>query len=320
MAGTDRHHAGLPMERRLNMDAIESFHGFLRSYMALQEELIERMQTGGQYIYTYSLRYPGGYGFEDIRQYFSDYSDCFSAMKADGSEEKAVFARIEKLPLRVRGEDGRTYPPAATMDFNSAFETMDIHSSEHCTEEEGHLDMTFAGMWFSFPTPFRRGNIVWIRSRYGDGEPFVLDELCTWRREEMVQNGFPATSPLVARADRTVKRLRDKGDSFDMSCRGYFLTQEECIYCDHANGCYQNLEWYPEPLEGVDRLLKPVSAYLKEKASGEDGDMELLLNAFRQLLLREQYEKTERLTQGLYVQEALLQYGLPKKPDTASNY
>lgn len=57
------------------------------------------------------------------------------------------------------------------------------------------------GLWFDFPTPFKKGDILSRRSKYSgiDSTPFIFYDLITWDCPE---------------------RIRMKGDTTDM-CAGY---------------------------------------------------------------------------------------------------
>ena len=71
---------------------------------------------------------------------------------------------------------------------------------------------------------------------------------------------------------------------------------------------YLDLEFYPFELEGKDRILKPVSEYMKG-----NGDLELLLNSYTALLLGGIYGELTKAYQGEYHKDTLKMVGL--KPE-----
>ena len=103
----------------------------------------------------------------------------------------------------------------------------------------------FGGMWFDFPTPFQRGDILIQKAppylhvqrpcdslrRY-----FVLESLAPWDNSQMAERGFSPGELSGCEYDRIVKRLRDHGDYTDMSFLACFL--------EGGNLVWDNRSWY----------------------------------------------------------------------------
>ena len=105
---------------------------------------------------------------------------------------------------------------------------MDIDAQE-LNEAENNLLQAFEWMWFDFPTPFGKGDIVvskyspWGWNLYAD-EPFVLMLLCSWGSNDI-----------------------------------YY----ECMH--H----YLDLEYYREKPQGTRRILKAFSSFEKEEIDSD---------------------------------------------------
>lgn len=177
------------------------------------------------------------------------------------------------------------------------------------------LSIAFEGMWFDFPTPFHAGDIVC--SHRSPDEPFVLIDLCTWdaetlRRELSVSE---YSDNWMSSLNRTLARMRARGDASDMTCCGYTVSGGSgetipFVFYDHLLCNYLDLEYSREPLKGVHNLLKPISSFLKGNRS-----IEFLLNTY--CLARQQaaLEKSIERFHCRYREEALtaLDIQLPQK-------
>lgn len=101
----------------------------------------------------------------------------------------------------------------------------------------------FDGMWFAFPTPFKRSDI--LISTDPCGEVMVLDEL-------------------AGATEDGRERLERFGDTTDMTAYGYFVdpVSGEVYYeCMHD---YMRLEYCRRELTGGERMLYTVSTELRE--------------------------------------------------------
>ena len=176
-----------------------------------------------------------------------------------------------------------------TLELNAEGKPLSIEAADEAEED---TDEVFDHMWFAFPTPFRCGDIVWNPAET-HGRPFVLGYLNTWNTVEMTEKGFMKGQPFqvafVQEADKRVQRYQSSGDTFDMGAYGYGFRKDFGIWEEfggYAN--YLDIEYYPLPLEGENRALKPLSEFLK----GNCG-IELLLNGYAYLLL-EQHSRSLR--------------------------
>ena len=98
-----------------------------------------------------------------------------------------------------------------TFTLNSNLKIVSVDKYMH-SELDREIDKAFDCMWFSFPTPFKRGDIV-FQPEY-IWQPLVLDDICTWEQ------------PSVAYIDRRkepVQNLTEFGNFSDMTYKGYYF-------------------------------------------------------------------------------------------------
>ena len=125
--------------------------------------------------------------------------------------------------------------------YNECGEVIDIADHGKVTAHEWDLvHNVFAGMWFAFPTPFKRGDIVKDCGTYG--EVFVLDELS---------------------ADTGRERLERFGDATDMTAYGYFVDADSGDVYYECMHNYMRLEYCRDELTGPERVLYTVSTELR---------------------------------------------------------
>ena len=163
-------------------------------------------------------------------------------------------------------------------------------------------------MWFDFPTPFQRGDIVVSPySPFGytlcGNEPFVLTNLCSWGSEQLRQNGYPDEDKRYAWADRLLCRHRECGDETDMTAHGYFQNEDGSVYyeCMHH---YLDLEYDREKPQGMRRVLTAFSSFERGEIDGE------LLSIAYHVLLEEERLRREREKLSCFTDEGLRLAGL----------
>lgn len=124
---------------------------------------------------------------------------------------------------------------------------------------------SFEFMWFSFPTPFKKGDIIAGKN--------TSPGIC---RGPMVLN---YSSP-----EWYNKKDRKGHDISDMWMDGYFQDSDTgCIYNGTSNDNYMDFEYcLPDFLTGKQRILIALSNYLKGRI-----DISLMLNAYHLILLEE---------------------------------
>ena len=113
-------------------------------------------------------------------------------------------------------------------------------------------------IFLNIPTPFKKGDILISNSTTGNKDIFVLNYLCTWRKN-------------------LNRRLADGNyDSSDMIGYGYyFRVGDSTTIIDDDKWNYDSFEYYEGELTGKNRILKDISSFMKEKI-----DIELFIHAY----------------------------------------
>ena len=180
--------------------------------------------------------------------------------------------------------------------------------AQELEEAEHDLLQAFEYMWFDFPTPFGKGDIVVSKySPFGynlfGNEPFVLTNLCSWGSQELKINGYSDKDGRYAYADRQLRYHRKNADETDMTAYGYFQWEDGRVYyeCMHH---YLDLEYYREEPQGIRRILKAFSSFEKEEIGSD-----LFALAYH-AILGEEKSKREREELSCFTDEGLQLAGL----------
>lgn len=226
------------IEERMNTDARESLHGFLKEYMAVQNKYINRL-IAGETGTVYTCRALLDHDWYDCGEIFSDYEKCLEYVKSEYSAANSVQVIKQWL-----NEDCSRYIKG-TITIDGIF--LDIEPFDFLNEQEGSiLYSSFDGLWFDFPVPFHKGDILHDPSYKGGycGGPFVMTEI--------------ATSNLP---EDEILRLKKNGDKTDMNAWGYFLNPDGSFY-EEVMFNYMDCEYYTEKLAGKETILESLSCYV----------------------------------------------------------
>ena len=211
------------MVERMNMDAIPSVHKFLEQYIALMERLLANFYCEEHAVYSYSGSYRDGSDFEE--EYNRLYPDIVSCVAGFLNDEFVPFVpkvahMIEDYLQILAKRTCKSLPPypvslhtdhnfeigsirfkkrsltspgeSITLILNDRLEPVAIDTfGQFLTKEEENLLLTFQGMWFAFPTPFKRG-----RSGLGSflwrGRPFCSELFeCLGHSGDDTSGAFP---------------------------------------------------------------------------------------------------------------------------------
>lgn len=256
-----------------------SLHAFLRAYIALNKKIIEEFyRNGDNAVYSFKVYYRGDADWHEDGQIYAAAEDCFAAVNYD----KDLVPLIEAVKIRKQWVGVRKQTELSVLPDKTILGV----DADGLPEEQLDLFQAFEWMWFNFPTPFKRGDIVvsdftpfgW--RIYAD-EPFVLSSLCTWGSEEYKLNGIPDKCNEYKYADERIARLAESGDISDMTAHGYFQTDDGGIYYECMHN-YLDLEYYREKPQGNRRILVALSNFLKGGI-----EEELLLNTYLTIMTEE---------------------------------
>ncbi len=250
------------MAERVNMEAIQSMHRFIKEYINVQKNKLEYFYKNDGAVYFHAIHYEGD-PKPDYSQPFSTFEKCMQAVKDDLEymrEYKVVEIFIKKHPLDNSGK--QELKNVCEVEYNDKLEIMRV-VQYYLPKQYEDIDEAFEGMWFQIPTPFKKGDIVIepTKSAYtlDYNVPLVLDSV-------ICNDDFSSEKPKDAEWRKNlIKRLKKNGDTSDMTYNGYWLN-ESGIYeeCGHD---YLSLEYYRQPLTDENRFLKALSMYLKDECS-----------------------------------------------------
>lgn len=256
------------IEERLNTDAHDSLHAYLKEYMDLEDKLIKEFcedhhndtwSEDKPYVYRFTYRYDDGSKYKLPTVY-----SCFDAVKTLESEDDVEKIYVKRMRVDVPDEVSRVV-------LDADLRIMELHPEYFEDKHEQDIySGVFEGLWFDFPTPFKKGDILWNPQYQGSGfisGPFVLTGIIT-------DEGF-----LRKGRDEFV---RTKGDWTDMTYYGYFADDKTCGVYSECNSLYTELEYYTDELKGVERILKSFSEFIKGEC-----DLDLCCQIFHKIMNEE---------------------------------
>ena len=249
-------------ERRKGL-AQESLHGFLKKYMEIENRLelefyedhhTDTYDSHKPFVYKFEYLYKDGSKF-DWGTVFSRFDAIYeSIMEPD---EDVVSIHCTKMQV--------DWPHSWQIaDLTPSFDLLYLNSNFENQEEEDIYWDVFDSMWFEFPTPFQKGDIVWDPSRPKGfcGGPFVITGVCL--------DGI--------KSERVKESIRTRGDTSEMRVEGYFLNEDGSLYKEVTYN-YMDLEFFENALTGTQRTLLALSSFL----NGEI-DLALFARAYHQII------------------------------------
>ena len=255
-----------PLVLTLNREP-QKLWDFLCSYMELEKEWLDVFRNSERSVYHYSIRLTqkdDTYEYIDDKNVFSTYDNCIEAAKKeiadyDDQEKKNLKVRITKR--RIDSTDGPYHAMNVILDRHFSIFEVDVDGAP---EEDSYTHDTFEDMWFDFPLPFKKGDIIYDTTRSEDAF------LCG------------AMVYVESAHDRYVERGRRGCDTSDMWIEGYFQCEDGAVFGETGYN-YMDYEYYPpEKLTGKKRVLPIISRYLKDEIG-----LCCMNNTYHQILLEE---------------------------------
>ena len=266
-----------------------SLHQVLRKYVNTQKNLMEAFQDGKNCVYFYryeedSFYYDSEEGskgaFWRSERCFRDYKSCCEALghEVERCRETGRESGLRDLWIERYDLDGASACDVAYMDAGIRITRLNCRAVTEEDDVEIDFEDICQEMCMDIPTPFCRGDLVY-HCGHGDKKPFVLDYINTWNREKRLENGFSKKE--AEEGERERNWCFQNGDPSGMWTYGYEMRDGFGVwYEDLGYEEYFNLEYYREPLEGKEQVLKLIREYLKGKCC-----LELLLNGYTFFLL-----------------------------------
>lgn len=278
-----------PIEKRTNTVTQDSLHAFLRQYMELEDKYINEF-CDEKHADTFEddkpFVYKVKYIYSDGSEY--DWDTVFSSLDALHEtimkpEEDVISIQCDKMRIdRINSRQTAYLTPS--------FDFLRMDPGRIDSDKESDLFWgVFDGLWFEFPTPFQKGDIVWDPNKPEGvcAGPFVTTGVCL----EGIEN------------DKTKENLRKNGDSSDMCAGGFFLNEDGSIYGECMSN-YMDLEFYDKELTGPKRTLIALSNFLKGEI-----DPALFACAYHQIITAGYAEKSIPLG---YLKSGMILSGLAK--------
>ena len=237
----------------------ESIHKVISDFIAMKKKVTEMFfEERPKAFYQYSLVYNDESRDYDDSMLYSSYEKCFEQLTHDLSEDEDDISGCIR-----RSEIDCFYHITAF--YNRNGELMDVDIPADYGIVDWHLLDFFRDLWFHFPAPFKKGDIIY-------------DPLKHQRR---------ACEDLLVMESNTPLKFEEDGcshtDSSDMNVWGYFQDDETGTIFHEITWNYMDFEYYPEEqLTGKKRILKALSNLLKEEI-----DIELFTKAYHLIILDE---------------------------------
>lgn len=198
---------------------LPSLHAYLREYMRLENERIRSFcedtvsVNGRPYVYRVKYSYREECGYSDRYSYsdtlYSSYPAALAAVEVYDDQDAVIIQKFE-LDGEQRCQELYLSTELKMMQIDSAATPLG--------EAEPVVDDVFEWLWFDFPTPFVKGDIVY-------------DPCCT-------RLGPLCSGPFVMSDEGALGRLteqrkawlKESGDTTDMCTGGYFQDEDGGLY------------------------------------------------------------------------------------------
>lgn len=250
-----------------------TLHKMLKRFMEVETEIVDAVKKDEtNALYSVRAVYKD-FDYEEDERLFTTYDKCLTVARNLEDCEAYPFYYNEITKRWTDEKKARYISMKVSMDG----EILGV-DSENCNFIKDFMILgAFEDMWFQFPVPFKKGDIVYTEKKgyvgyspYGT-EPFVLDGVCydMW-------------------TEKQIESKKERGDLTDMTAYGYFQNENgEVFYeCMHD---YFSLDYYPEKLEGEQRILTTLSNYFKGEIS-----VDLLINAYHMILDEENLKRKKK--------------------------
>lgn len=271
----------LNQQTSYNIDC-ESLHYLLKDYMGLQREQLERFykQDNGAWLFDWKA---------SDTQFSCDYiaynspQECFAALEQSIAGVDGDFDYIHMRRKSTKSSHDRDVDIVVSCDANA--QVLDIvQYEEFYTEFWQELIEVFDGMWFSFPLPFKRGDIVAVKGVNDNlhNVPFVLSDIACWTSHDLLRNNIPDTLYKLSNRTTTyykwrnanVRRLKKSGETRDMWAQGYFVCNDGKVFSRMLTS-YLNMEFYRVKFAEKQEFVDALSNFVKGTI-----DKERLLQAY----------------------------------------
>lgn len=254
--------------KRDNCNAWDSLHEMIHSYINAVEKIVDefyRDNGTGEYVYMYSYYNEGDRDWVEYDIVYPSLEKCLAAFKKEieGDESKIKAYRIKKQSLfKPYTEEQATYDVGNIIELQYRGDgQFDEYMRCHRDLIDEVITSSFEGMWFNFPTPFKKGDIVCTpkgsRIYVDEDIPFVLEKLVTWDCNEFVKND---------------------GDNTDMLAYGWVTDEDGRVWHTDVDD-YMDLEYYHGSYDKNKKMLLVLNKYFNNELP-----LDYMLHAYLRLL------------------------------------
>ena len=257
----------------------ESIHKVISDFINLKKRISEMFLTETPTsFYQYTSVDDNGEKNYEYSIFYSSYEKCFEQLQQELSQENEdVTGEIRRAEIDS--------PSKITAKYNHNLQIMDITITPDNIVSDWRLFDFFDFLWFHFPAPFKKGDILYNPRNYREG--FCLGPV--------VMTGI---TPMKYEEDG-----RSHCDTSDMNVWGFFQDTDGTIY-QETTWNYMDYEYFPdEMLIGKKRILKALSNLIKEEI-----DIELFIKAYHLIILEE--TRNELMPRAWFTDEGLKLAGL----------
>ncbi len=258
----------MEIRERVNCRRYDSLHDFLNLFMALSRRFSDWFYDNTGCVYTLK----DADNDWPLDAAFSSIDSLKEFIKTEECEDIGTFV-IKKLSV----DNYQKYP--ASIKINKDFEPVcqDVwdYGAFPCNEDEYDMLIAFEGMWFDFPVPFKRGDVIY--------NPYYKCGYDAREIEEKTELFVVHNVGLECVRKEGWKWFLEggNGDSTDMTFSGYTQWRDGTVYRETFSN-YMDFEFYHGEYKGFQRIIKALSNY--EKGLIND---ELLMHAYHQILSEE---------------------------------
>jgi len=256
------------LQERIKRPPCERLHQFLKYYIETENAILNDLSISENAVYTYETLGEDQFGKDwwwPSNQYFRNHQDCI--------DDYITRFKLSDPPRQYCVQKHRLDNHEITrVTFSNTHQALSYDTSWYPGKHgDAILYEVFFSLWFEFPTPFKKGDI-----------------LCEYKENGKEKSGY-CRGPLVMTAVTPMgarKSTRMHGDKTDMNAWGYFQNRDGTIYHESMWN-YMDLEYYRGELSGKRRILKALSNHIKG-----DIDVGLFANAYHHILCDE-YTKAQ---------------------------
>ena len=247
--------------QRINCDKWSSLDEYLRKYIdivLLEKKEFFKVEDNN---YVYSVTYRKYKAEECDNRFFSNIEACLNYCQKVNDD---TDSNSENIKFCIRKQSLIEIDDYFEIECYANGELIEIkNNSKKIAHNNDILWGVFDGLWFDFPVPFKKGDILWKpihdkNKRRGEFlscvGPFVLIELDTHIAS---------------------KSVRECGDVSDMGYEGWFASDDGSVYWE-VSWNYMDLEYFEGEYLSYEKILLYIEKHLKEKL-----DIEILLRNFK---------------------------------------